>query len=443
MKNFLHKLWQWRLTLIVVLAIIGSIGTSIVMANSQQVVVQANVLNVRKGPGLAYDVTAQVKKGQRLTVISERNEWYQVRLSETSVGWVASWLIKNTEVSATANRIGLIDQGDTPIYASNELNTQPLKQLNAGDKVTILYQEGDWLEVKYQDSVAWVQKTKVKITDQVESNAKTTNIGDTSVLPTKAEDQVAVVDTDNTALRSQPNTSANVLEHLPAKTILTYVKTVDQWYEVKTKAGKTGYVASWVVSMANRKTLEDTMPKIASNLAEATIVLDPGHGGNDVGALSQSAKYEKSYTLAIANVIESKLKAAGANVVLTRTDDSYLDLAPRAQAANQLKADAFISLHFDSSDTVNSATGITTYYYHDNRDKKLAQLLSSQLGNLPLTNRGYEFGNFQVLRDNQRPAVLLELGYINNSKDFRYITKSSYYNKVANDIVIALTNYFK
>ncbi|WP_261805552.1 N-acetylmuramoyl-L-alanine amidase [Lapidilactobacillus luobeiensis] len=443
MKTFLHKLWQWRLWLIVGLAILGSIGTTIVMANSQQVVVQANVLNVRKGPGLAYDVTAQVNKGQRLTVIDERNEWYEVRLSETEVGWVASWLIKNTEVSATSNRIGLVNEGSTPLYVSNNTGAKQLKQLNAGDKVTVLYQEGDWLEVKYEDSVAWLLTSKVKLTDQVESTAKTTNTGDSSSLLTKSSNQVVIIDTDNTALREQPNAEATVVQKLAAKTALTYLKTVNQWYQVKTAAGKTGYVASWVVSIADKSTLDDTMPKIASNLAEATIVLDPGHGGNDVGALSQTSKYEKSYTLAVANVIENKLKDAGANVVMTRTDDSFVDLAPRAQAANKLKADAFISLHFDSSETANSATGTTTYFYHDNRDKKLAQVLNEQFNNLPLTNRGIEYGNFQVLRDNQRPAVLLELGYINNSKDFSYITKSSYYNKVANDIVIALTNYFK
>src|SRR5699024_4972779 len=141
--------------------------------------------------------------------------------------------------------------------------------------------------------------------------------------------------------------------------------------------------------------------------------------------------------------VATKLRAAGANVVLTRSNDSFVDLAPRAQASNKLKADAFISLHFDSSENANEASGVTTYYYHNNRDKKLADLISQQLSNLTLDNRGVEFGNFQVLRDNERPAVLLELGYINTKKDFSYIQQNDYQNKVASDVVNALTAYFK
>lgn len=441
MKPFLHKVWRWRILIIVVLAIVTSIGTTFVLANSNQVVVQANVLNIRKGPGLAYDVTAQVNKGQRLTVIGERNEWYEVRLSNTEVGWVASWLIKNTEVSATSNQIGLVNAGATPIYASKGQKADPLAQLNAGDKVAVLYQEDGWYQIKHADSVAWIAQSKVKLTDQVESDAKTTNTGNSST--TNSADQVVVVDSDGTPLRSEPSASASVVTTLNAKDTLTYVKTVNQWYQVKTSQGQTGYLASWLVALADKKTQDDTMPKIASNLAEATIVLDPGHGGSDTGALSGSNQYEKTYTLAVAQKVATKLRAAGANVVLTRSNDSFVDLAPRAQASNKLKADAFISLHFDSSENANEASGVTTYYYHNNRDKKLADLISQQLSNLPLDNRGVEFGNFQVLRDNERPAVLLELGYINTKKDFSYIQQNDYQNKVASDVVNALTAYFK
>lgn len=441
MKPFLHKVWRWRILIIVVLAIVTSIGTTFVLANSNQVVVQANVLNIRKGPGLAYDVTAQVNKGQRLTVIGERNEWYEVRLSNTEVGWVASWLIKNTEVSATSNQIGLVNAGATSIYASKGQTTDPLAQLNAGDKVAVLYQEDGWYQIKHADSVAWIAQSKVKLTDQVESDAKTTNTGNSST--TNSADQVVVVDSDGTPLRSEPSASASVVTTLNAKDTLTYVKTVNQWYQVKTSQGQTGYLASWLVALADKKTQDDTMPKIASNLAEATIVLDPGHGGSDTGALSGSNQYEKTYTLAVAQKVATKLRAAGANVVLTRSNDSFVDLAPRAQASNKLKADAFISLHFDSSENANEASGVTTYYYHNNRDKKLADLISQQLSNLPLDNRGVEFGNFQVLRDNERPAVLLELGYINTKKDFSYIQQNDYQNKVASDVVNALTAYFK
>lgn len=439
-KAFLKKLWQQRAVLMISLAIILSVGTTIVLATSQQVEVQASILNIRTGPGLAYDVTAQVKRGQRLTIISERNEWYQVRISDNQVGWVASWLVKNAEVSATSNQVATVLDNNTPIYQSNNDSSTQLSTISANTYVTILYSENGWYQIKYKSSVAWIKQSAVKVSNQVESNAQTetemtTNNSDAT--------QVVVIDVDNTHLREAPNTSAAIVTNLTKQSTLTYVKTVNRWYEVKTNDGKTGYLASWVVTLKDKSTSSSAMPKVASNLAEATIVLDPGHGGNDSGALSQSDKYEKTYTLQMANAIAARLRSAGANVVLTRSGDSYVSLNDRAHTSNKLSADAFISLHFDSSASNDSASGVTTYYFNKSRDGKLASSLNNQLAALPLANRGIEYGNFEVLRDNTRPSVLLELGYINNKKDFNQISASSYQQTVANSVVNGLTAYFK
>ena len=75
--------------------------------------------------------------------------------------------------------------------------------------------------------------------------------------------------------------------------------------------------------------------------------------------------------------------------------------------------------------------------------KRLAKALNKQLNNLPLTNRGIEFGDFLVIRDNTRPAVLCEMGYINSTKDFNQIKNASYQQKIARDIAKGLNNYFK
>lgn len=73
----------------------------------------------------------------------------------------------------------------------------------------------------------------------------------------------------------------------------------------------------------------------------------------------------------------------------------------------------------------------------------LAKAINNQTKTLPLNNRGIEYGNYQVLRDNQRPAVLLELGYINSDKDFSYISSANYQAKVADAVYTGLTDYFK
>lgn len=129
--------------------------------------------------------------------------------------------------------------------------------------------------------------------------------------------------------------------------------------------------------------------------------------------------------------------------MLTRSNDSFVDLEPRPALANKLKADAFISVHFDSSNEANEASGTTTYYYSSSKDMSLAKAINNQTKTLPLNNRGIEYGNYQVLRDNQRPAVLLELGYINSDKDFSYISSANYQAKVADAVYTGLTDYFK
>ena len=443
-KTYLKKLWRWRILIIITLAIMTSIGTTVALAYSQQVVVQASVLNIRKGPGLAYDVSAQVKRGQKLTVISKRNEWYQVRISNNQVGWVASWLVKNTEVSATSYQVARVDSNNTPIYLTNSESSVKMGLLQAGKSVTILYTNGSWYQIKHNDSVAWVKRNAVHVTGTIDASAQTEpqNTQTTTQTATNSS-EVVLVKTNNTHLRQQPNSNATVVANLAANTKLTYVKTVNQWYQVKTSAGQTGYVASWVVSLQNKSTNNTTTPKVASNLAESTIVLDAGHGGTDSGALSQSDHYEKTYTLQIAKVVASHLRAAGANVIMTRSSDSTMNLSSRATVSNNQNADAFISIHLDSADSHSGATGITTYYYNKNRDTKLATSLNTQLAGLPLKNRGLEFGNFEVLRDNQRPSVLLELGYINNNSDFGYIRSTAYQTEVASAIVNGLTAYFK
>ena len=103
---------------------------------------------------------------------------------------------------------------------------------------------------------------------------------------------------------------------------------------------------------------------------------------------------------------------------------------------------AFISIHFDSAPENNMGSGYTTYYYHKKTSLRLAQDINSKLKYLKLENRGVEFGDFLVIRENTVPAVLLEMGYINSDRDFERITSTSYQDSVADDIKQGLDTYF-
>lgn len=251
---------------------------------------------------------------------------------------------------------------------------------------------------------------------------------------------VIVNQVDDLQIRQSPQPTAKSLAKVPKGTKLIVLDNKSAWYKVrrddKNDDQTVGWVASWVVQS---KHLKRSTP-----LSEATIQLDAGHGGSDSGAIANNGKsFEKTYTLKTVKRVQKLLEQRGARVVLTRDDDHFVSLAQRPEISRKQNVDVFISFHFDSSDEANTASGITQYYYHkQNHSKIIAQYLSKRLNKLPLKNRGVDFGDFQVLRDNQQPAVLLENGYINNDKDFRYIRRVSYQQQIANNVTAALNDYF-
>ena len=179
------------------------------------------------------------------------------------------------------------------------------------------------------------------------------------------------------------------------------------------------------------------------SLENAIIVLDPGHGGDDAGAMSNDEKYyEKDMSMAMAKTVQKALEKAGAKVILTHeSSDQYIYLDDINKLSMEKRADVFLSFHFDSADYANYGTGITTYYYYD-KYKDLAQDINEQLQNLGLENRGIQYASYEVLRETTQPSLLLELGYMNNDTDIQYITSPDYRQKVAEDIVKGLEKYF-
>jgi N-acetylmuramoyl-L-alanine amidase len=129
---------------------------------------------------------------------------------------------------------------------------------------------------------------------------------------------------------------------------------------------------------------------------------------------------------------------------MTRATDKIVYLSQIPLVAENNHADAFISFHFDSAPESNVASGFTAYYYHDdNGSKTLATDMNDAVSPvMPLQNRGVEFGDFLVIRENTVPAVLLENGYINTDADFNYIKTAAYQEKIARRIPIGLNAYF-
>ena len=238
---------------------------------------------------------------------------------------------------------------------------------------------------------------------------------------------------NNLQVKSGPNISYQTTGKINAGTRVQILNRQDNWDRVVYDHSKIGWIPDWLV---NNKTLKE-----ATNLSETTVVLDPGHGGSDSGALSTGNNMEKTYTLQVAKKAAKQLQEKGANVIMTRDSDKTVSLFSRPSFSTDNNANLFISFHFDSSPENNTASGFTSYYYHKGLSLKLATDINRQMENIPIDNRGIEFGNFLVIRDVKVPSILLEMGYINDDDDFKHIENQQYQETVAQDVENGVNNY--
>jgi N-acetylmuramoyl-L-alanine amidase len=172
------------------------------------------------------------------------------------------------------------------------------------------------------------------------------------------------------------------------------------------------------------------LPRLTGRrLEEMTIVIDPGHGGPSATGCSAVYEgtriYEKNLTLKIGRKVYDQLRAMGMNVIMTRTDDSAINLASRPALANTNLADLFVSIHVDDFPGNPRASGTTAYYHgSDENGRALAHVLArtvSAAAGVPNRGARSDMERFKtgmaVLRSAEMPAVLLEIAYISNPED--------------------------
>lgn len=203
---------------------------------------------------------------------------------------------------------------------------------------------------------------------------------------------------------------------------------------------------------------EKPMPQVVNyrttgGIGGKIIVLDPGHGGSDPGAIGPTGLQEKQVTLPIAEYLKSILEAKGAKVILTRTTDVDVygphasgvdELQARVNVANGNQADAFISIHINSFSNPNVG-GIATYYFDgSDQSKKLASSVQEQIAEHSGFNgdRGIQPGNLYVLRHSLMPSILVELGFISNPKEEGHLKESETQKDFANELAKGLELYF-
>lgn len=182
-----------------------------------------------------------------------------------------------------------------------------------------------------------------------------------------------------------------------------------------------------------------------SEYSDTLIVIDAGHGGHDSGAVGTLAK-EKDLALNAALALQSQLEAQGFKVYMTRDDDTYVGLYDRAEIANDLKADLFVSVHINAH-TNTEASGVEVLHASQSTSggMGLADDIQSYLvSDLSAVDRGIVYRpNLVVLRETSMPSVLCELGFISNASDQQKLMNSAYIDKAAGAIVKGIKEYLK
>ena len=218
------------------------------------------------------------------------------------------------------------------------------------------------------------------------------------------------------------------------------------------------------------------------------IVLDPGHGGRDPGAIGYSGVYEKNITLAMAKELKILLEDNGYKVHLTRTTDIFIPLRDRVRTARKHKADLFISIHADS--TYNRrAKGLSVFTLSEtasdkeaealaerenkadvidgldlgehskevsdillnlaqretmNRSSEFATFMVKEMKNaVNLVNNTHQFAGFAVLKAPDVPSVLLEMGYLSNATEERLLKQADYRRRLGVSTKNAIDKYFE
>lgn len=173
------------------------------------------------------------------------------------------------------------------------------------------------------------------------------------------------------------------------------------------------------------------------------ILIDPGHGGKDPGSIGFSKTQEKDLNLSIAKKLYNTLSGYGFEVLMSRSDDLFVELSDIASMANSNNADIFISIHQNSFSDPN-ANGIETYHYSgNNKGQALADKVQDNLiKNTGARNRGVKTANFVVLRETTMPAILVECGFITNELEEGKLKTDSYQDKIVSSIVSGVKEYF-
>ena len=195
---------------------------------------------------------------------------------------------------------------------------------------------------------------------------------------------------------------------------------------------------------------DGTDVKPTSNILQGkTIVVDPGHGGSNPGAVANGTR-ESDFNLAASLALQDKLRKAGAKVVMTRTADKTVapegsslstELQKRVDFAKANQGDLFVSIHANSNPDKKIAGAMT--FFSQSGSEPLAKDIQAALVKATGANdRGVHAANFHVLRNTSMPSVLVETGFLTNAAEAKLLRNDAYRSKIVQGIFDGVVQYF-
>jgi len=335
-------------------------------------------------------------------------------------------------------------------------NYSRLTPLPKGVRATITGKEGEWLRLDYG---GWIkaEETRVlptntppksyirSVTSRVKGN--TTEI----VFPLENPVPITIKQDDDSLTLSVYNTVAQtdtirfddnpIIKRLDwyqvNPTQIDYIfsfKSPQQWgYDVRYEG------SSLILSINHTPNLQNK-----SNLQGISILLDPGHGGDESGALGHTGYPEKDVNLIVSQLLARELEKRGAKVYLTRDDDRFVPLGDRTSMIRDINPTIALSIHYNAlpdGGNAEKTKGVSTFWYHPQAHDLAVYLHNYLTKELDRESAGVFWNNLALTRPHRSPSVLLELGFMINPEEFEWITDASAQKQLAFTLADGIQNW--
>ncbi len=404
--------------------------------------VNATSLNVRSNATLTATIIGTLKKNAPVSITKTGKEWHEIKLNNKKGFVMAKYVTTKTlnpipnPVPVPTTSISMLNAGKTGIVTITPLNvridaspsSRLLGTLYKGKKITITINKNGWYGFLYNGQTAYVSANYIFVGDQLPISFG--EIDPIIALATSVE-TVPVYD--------QIDETSKLLGSIDSINSINIVEKLDNdnWYRIQFE-DTYGFIQASAV---------DISEEIQKNMLSGKIImLDAGHGGSDPGALGNGL-VEKNVTLDVVSRLKQKLELAGATVLLTRSGDTFPSLQARAKQSTKSSADIFVSVHANKA-AASTGNGIEVYYYtgssatKTNSSKLAAAVQKHLVASSGLKNRGVKTANFYVIKYNNKPGILAEIGFLSGDEDSLVLRSNEGKESLADGLYLGINEYF-